>query len=210
MIHIQYFGHSFWKVWNEEIAIVMDPFQDMGFPLPKNLSADVVLSSHDHFDHNNVDLVQNSSVVIRTAGMFNFRSVHFQTYGTFHDEEHGTKRGKNLLMQFTLEDLVFLHCGDLGTMPADDIMKSIMNPDVLFIPVGGFFTIDADKAHELVNILQPKLVFPMHYRSKLVDSKIAPVTDYLSKVENAVQIKSNTLELTAELFQSPKTIIMQF
>jgi L-ascorbate metabolism protein UlaG (beta-lactamase superfamily) len=210
MIHIQYFGHSFWKVWNEDVAIAIDPFQQLGLPLPVNVSADVVLSSHDHFDHNNVGLIKNSSLVIRTPGEFTFQKVVFQTFSTFHDSEQGMKRGKNLLMKFTLEDRVFLHCGDLGEIPAPEIIRQVMKPDVLFIPVGGYFTIDADKAGKIVHLLQPKLVFPMHYKSKLVDSKIAPVTDYLSGVNDVVKIESNVLNLTADLFESPKTIIMQF
>lgn len=210
MIHIQYFGHSFWKVWNDETAIAIDPYQEMGYPLPKDVTADVVCSSHDHFDHNNIGLIKGTSLVIRSEGKFTFGKVEFRTYGTFHDEEHGAKRGKNLLLQFTMEGRTFLHCGDLGDDPSAEIMEQVMKPDVLFIPVGGFYTIDAAKAHELVNQLQPVLVFPMHYRSKLVDSKIAPVTDYLSKVVDAVQIDSNILDLTEELFQGNKTILMQF
>lgn len=210
MIHLQYFGHSFWKVWNEEVAIAIDPYGDLSIPAPQGITADVVLSSHDHFDHNNVDLIKKSSLVIRTPGDFTFRSIPFKTFSTFHDEQQGSKRGKNLLMKFTLEDRVFLHCGDLGDLPSPEIVKQVMNPDVLFIPVGGFFTIDAAKALEFVKMLQPRLVFPMHYRSKLVDSKIAPVTDYLEKVDNVVQVESNVLDLTTDLFQSSKTIIMQF
>jgi L-ascorbate metabolism protein UlaG (beta-lactamase superfamily) len=210
MIHIRYFGHSFWKVWNDEIAIAIDPYGEMGYPLPKDVTADVVLSSHDHFDHNNVDLIKKSSLVIRTPGDFSFHNTPFRTFSTFHDEEQGTKRGKNLLMQFTLENRVFLHCGDLGDTPAPEIVKEVMNPDVLFIPVGGFYTIDADKAFAIVKMLQPHLVFPMHYRSKLVDSKIAPVTDYLSKVQDVMQVSINTLDLTEDLFEATKTIIMQF
>ncbi|HNW99782.1 MAG TPA: MBL fold metallo-hydrolase [Candidatus Cloacimonadota bacterium] len=210
MIHIQYFGHSFWKVWNEEVAIVMDPYQQMGYPLPKDVHADIVMTSHDHFDHNNVGLIHGTSLVIRTEGKFDFKNVHIQTYGTFHDDEHGAKRGKNLLMQFTMEGKTFLHCGDLGTSPTPEIMKMIAKPDVLFIPVGGFYTIDAAQAHDLVRQIEPVLVFPMHYRSKLVDSKIAPVTDYLSRVDDAVQIESNVLDLTADLLKEHKTILMQF
>jgi L-ascorbate metabolism protein UlaG (beta-lactamase superfamily) len=210
MIHIQYFGHSFWKVWNEEIAVAIDPYQDLAYPAPQDVTANVVFSSHDHFDHNNVGLIRNSSLIIKTPGSFTYRNSNFNTYSTFHDEEQGSKRGKNLLIKFTIEDRVFLHCGDLGDLPNPEIIKEIMKPDILFVPVGGFYTINADKALELVSMLQPGLVFPMHYRTKLVDSKIAPVTDYLSEVDNVVQVQSNVLDLTPDLFQATKTIIMQF
>jgi len=109
-----------------------------------------------------------------------------------------------------LENRVFLHCGDLGDIPTPEIIKQVKNPDVLFIPIGGIYTINVDTALNLISMLEPNLIFPMHYRSKLVDSKIAPVTDYLKKVDNVVQVESNVLDLTTDLFQSSKTIIMQF
>jgi L-ascorbate metabolism protein UlaG (beta-lactamase superfamily) len=210
MIHIQYFGHSFWKVWDDEVSVAIDPYGDLGCPPPQDVSADVVLSSHDHFDHNNVGIIQNSSLIIKTPGEFTFKNSVFNTYGTYHDEEQGAKRGKNLLMKFQIGNRTFLHCGDLGALPGQEIIQQVLHPDVLFIPVGGFYTIDADQALEFVHLLQPRLIFPMHYRTKLVDSKIAPVADYLSKVNDVVQIQSNILDLTEDLFQATKTIIMQF
>ncbi len=210
MIHLQYFGQSFWKVWNEEIAIAIDPFHDLGFPLPKNVEADVVLSSHDHFDHNNLELIKNTSLIIKTPGDFTYQNILFEAFSTFHDELQGAKRGKNLIFKFTMEKHVIIHCGDLGVVPSPEIIKQIMHPDILFIPVGGFYTIDADKAYEIVQLLRPTLVFPMHYKTNLVDSKIAPVTSYLTKVDNIIEIQDNKLDLTEDIFQSPKTIILQF
>ena len=114
MLNIKWFGHSMWKIWNEKVSIITDPFTDIGYPMPENETADIILSSHDHFDHNNIQLIKGNPQVVNTKGKFEIKGVKIETFPVWHDETRGSERGNNLLMKFTISGKTFLHCGDLG------------------------------------------------------------------------------------------------
>ncbi|MCF7794505.1 MAG: MBL fold metallo-hydrolase [Candidatus Cloacimonetes bacterium] len=210
MINIKWFGHSMWKIWNDKVSVITDPFTDIGYPLPKNETADIVLSSHDHFDHNNFDLITGNFQKINNEGKYNISGVEIKTIPTWHDEEKGGKRGKNLLMKFTLDRKTFLHCGDLGHDLNDEMISKLGKIDVLFIPVGGHFTIDAVQAKKIVDKIKPKIVFPMHYKTEVLDFPIAKKEAYLDLIPSCRKVDSNILKLEADDFQTKQTIILDF
>ncbi len=199
-----------WKIWNDKVVVITDPFQDIGYPLPQTETADIALMSHDHFDHNNVNLINGDFQLIDRAGRFELDDVKIETFATWHDEAEGSKRGTNLLMKFVLEGRAFLHCGDLGHDLNDRMISELGKIDVLFIPVGGHFTIDAAEAKKIVEKLKPKIVFPMHYKTEVLDFPIAGKERYLDLVDNAKILDVNEIELTEEDFTAAKTIIMSY
>ncbi|MCK4653384.1 MAG: MBL fold metallo-hydrolase [Candidatus Cloacimonetes bacterium] len=210
MIKVKWFGHSMWKIWDDEISIITDPFTDIGYQMPENETADIVLCSHDHFDHNNISIIQGSPEVVDTEGEFDIHNIHIQTFPGWHDNSRGSQRGKNLLMKFTISGKSFLHCGDLGHILSEETIEKLGKIDVIFIPVGGFYTINAKTAQFIVGKIQPAIVFPMHYKTPVLDFPIAKKEEYLRLIEDYKQIDSNEIELTEDDFIKKQTIILNY
>lgn len=154
---ITWYGHSCFKIETGDYSFVIDPFTGVpGFSDPE-IEANAVYSSHGHYDHNNFDAVS----IVEYPGN---PPVDVIEVPSFHDTSNGTLRGENLIHVFKCEDMSLAHLGDLGHVLNDEQIKAIGNIDVLMIPVGGFYTIDADAAYEICNQLNPRIIIPMHYK----------------------------------------------
>ncbi len=210
MLNIKWFGHSMWKIWNDEITIITDPFTDIGYKMPENETADILLSSHDHFDHNNYSLIKGNPEIVKSAGDFNVKGVHITMIPTWHDETKGKERGENLLMKFVISGKTLLHCGDLGHLLSDEIFNELGNIDVLFIPAGGFFTIDVDTVQTIVEKINPGIVFPMHYKTDAIDFTIAGKEAYLNLIDDLREYDSNEIILKEDDFDKKQTIILNY
>lgn len=190
-MEIKWIGHACFKLQGKDISIVTDPFGDeVGFPMPK-VSCNILTISHSHFDHNNRGAI-TADIIFDTAGEFEFKGVRVKGLRTFHDEEQGAKRGGNLVFLFVIDGLKLLHCGDLGHMPDSDLLNSLGDIDILFIPAGGNFTLPVPLAVELVHRLEPKIVIPMHFKVPGLKIDIAPADDFVRRL-GAVQKGVNTL-----------------
>ncbi|MGQ9676721.1 MAG: MBL fold metallo-hydrolase [Chloroflexota bacterium] len=164
-MEITWLGHSAFRLRGKEATVLTDPYgSEIGYVLGK-VSADIVTVSHDHYDHNNVGAVTGSPKVISGPGEYEIRGVRITGIRTFHDSEGGLRRGKNTVYVIELDDLVVAHLGDLGHVPTPEQVQQMGNVDVLLIPVGGTFTINAAQAAEVVNLVEPKIVIPMHYKT---------------------------------------------
>ncbi len=177
------YGHAkFLLETAEGLRIVTDPFDaSTGYPVPP-LRADAALVSHHHHDHDAVDTVQGVQKVVDTAGTHQLSpGTRVTALPSFHDPEGGKLRGSNLVFVVESEGLRVVHCGDLGHLPDDQLVKAIGRVDVLLVPVGGHFTIDARQAKAVCELLRPRIIVPMHYRTQYnAGWPIAPVDDFLS------------------------------
>ncbi|MDK2896141.1 MAG: hypothetical protein PWP04_261 [Candidatus Atribacteria bacterium] len=193
---LKWFGHScFWVQSVSGKSLVFDPFdQSVGYPLPQ-VSAEAVVVSHDHYDHNNAKLVQGQPRIIKEVGEFELDGIKIKTFPTFHDEEQGKKRGSNLVSRVEIDSLSLIHSGDLGMIPPREVVSSWQPVDVLLVPVGGVFTIDADGAFNLVNQLQPRLVIPMHYQTHYLQFELHPVEPFLEKFERVKTLSTSQVEI---------------
>lgn len=163
-VKIKWFGQSSFYIEAPGISVVTDPYDSyVGFSMPKNLRADVVTVSHQHPDHNATDKVGGVSKVFDTLGEHKFKKHIFTGVPTFHDDLKGAMRGENIAFCFDLDGLKFVHLGDLGHILSDEQVEKLKGADILFIPVGGHFTINAAGAVYVINQLKPKVVVPMHY-----------------------------------------------
>ena len=187
-----YHGHSCFTVESEGHSVVFDPYADgsvRGYA-PLRLTADRVFCSHDHHDHN------ASEVVTLTGGDCPLSVTELPS---FHDHLHGILRGKNTIHVLSAEGMRLAHLGDLGHMLSGKAIAALQGVDALLIPVGGFFTIDAQTAKSLVEKLSPRVVVPMHYR---LDDKghdvIAELSDFLALCDNVTEYDTNTLILTPD------------
>ncbi|MBX4200795.1 MBL fold metallo-hydrolase [Candidatus Parcubacteria bacterium] len=148
---------------DHEASIVIDPYGDIGLKLP-NLSADILLVSHGHPDHNNISAVKGDPFLIETPGEYEAKGVFVQGITSFHDEKEGKERGQNTIYTIEAEDIRFCHLGDFGQKQlTDEQLEKIGRVDILMIPVGGTYTINGSEAAKVIGQIEPKIVIPMHY-----------------------------------------------
>jgi L-ascorbate metabolism protein UlaG (beta-lactamase superfamily) len=163
-MEIKFLGHSSFKIKGKEVTIVTDPYDSsVGFKFPK-VEAEIVLISHDHQDHNQGELVGGKPYVIAGPGEYEVKGVSVVGIQTFHDESQGAERGMNTVYRIELEGINLCHLGDLGHLLSSSQLSELNGIDILFIPVGGVYTIGPKRAVEVVTQLEPKIVIPMHYR----------------------------------------------
>jgi L-ascorbate metabolism protein UlaG (beta-lactamase superfamily) len=165
-MEITWLGHSCFRLRGRDVAIVIDPpDRATGYVLPK-LTADVVLVSHDHIGHNNVAAVAGAERVLTGSGEYEIKGVPIVGVQTSHDGEGGRRRGRNVAWLTQLEDINVCHLGDLGAPLNSEQAEALGTVDVLLVPVGGHNTINAAQAAEVVTLLEPKIVVPMHYQTE--------------------------------------------
>jgi len=190
-MEIQSLGHSSFRIKGKKVIIVTDPYRDeIGLKMPK-VSADIVTVSHQHHDHNNVAAVGRTArrepFIISGPGEYEILGVAIFGLASFHDAEKGAKRGKNTIYIFSLDGLRLVHLGDLGHKLDEGQLEEVNGTDILFVPVGGVYTIGPRLAAEVVGQIQPKIVIPMHYQVPGLSFQLAPVDDFLK--EMGVEVK---------------------
>jgi L-ascorbate metabolism protein UlaG (beta-lactamase superfamily) len=186
---IFYLGQSCFKLQDkagpEGVTLVTDPFdKELGLKVP-NFEADIVTISHQHHDHNNSGALRANPFIIDTPGEYDIKGVMVQGVETFHDAKGGTERGKNIVYRIEMDDLTIVHLGDLGHSLTDEQLEQLDDVDILFIPVGGKFTIDAKTAVEVIGQLEPRIVIPMHYKiagSKSEQLQLDPAEKFIKEL----------------------------
>jgi len=199
LLRIRWHGHSCFEITNE-ITLVTDPHdgKSIGIHAPDVLG-DVILVSHDHYDHNSVKSVEKEeSIVVRDGRIKTVLGVKIRGVVSFHDESAGRKRGENIIYVFTMDNISFCHLGDLGHELDEGAVQQIGDVDVLFIPVGGNFTIDAEKAWNVINGIKPKIVIPMHYKFGGLSLPIAEIDLFLAKNNFDVSHVGNEIDIERE------------
>lgn len=214
---IKYLGHSSFYVKSKDSRLVTDPFDSaIGIKFSKT-EADVVTVSHHHSDHDASELVTApggaAPLVIDMPGEFERLGFRIFGYQSYHDAEKGARRGENILYKIEKEDLSILHCGDLGIVPDDSFLDAIGEVDILMVPVGGFYTIDADQAVELVKKVEPSIVVPMHYNSPKLNKEtfgsLLPVSEFLKKIGHDDVVPIPKLSIKKEdLADEMKVVVM--
>lgn len=180
---IKWLGHACFLITSEKgIRIVTDPFDEtVGYPLPE-VEADIVTSSHDHFDHSYTEAVKGNFELVNKIGNFYVKDISIKGVKTYHDEVMGQKRGQNIVYVMEMDGMKVCHLGDLGHLLDQDTLNRIGPVDLLLIPVGGTYTIDAEEAAKVAAQINPKMVIPMHYKTPVMDFPISGVEPFLEKV----------------------------
>ena len=161
---IRYLGHSCFQIISDNgTCVLTDPYTQVGYELPQGLSAQIVTTSHAHFDHNYLQAVSGVQFVANEATVYEFNGIEIRGENSWHDEKQGALRGKNIIFKIKVDGIEFCHLGDLGECCRKDLLQKIGKPDVLLIPVGGRYTIDALQAKEYADKIGAKLTIPMHY-----------------------------------------------
>jgi L-ascorbate metabolism protein UlaG (beta-lactamase superfamily) len=208
---VRWHGHACFEVSSAGVTVVTDPHDglSLGLPAPK-ASADAVLISHDHFDHANGSRLVSKpdAAVVKGPGVHEVKGVEVKGVASFHDDSGGSKRGPNTIYVFELDGIRFCHLGDLGHPLTPSQVAEVGKVDVLFVPVGGVFTVDADAAWRVVEQLKPRLVVPMHFKVPGLKLGIAGVEPFLKGRPNVKRLDASELEVSREGLPAETTIVV--
>ena len=190
------------KVGSEGITLVTDPFdKSLGLKVP-NFEADIVTVSHDHYDHNNVAAFRGTPKVIKSAGEYDIKGVMIEGVLSYHDASQGKERGNNIIYRIEMDDITICHLGDLGHVLDNKQLERLEGIDILLVPVGGKYTLDAKLAVEVISQIEPRIVIPMHYKTKDMKIDIDGVDKFIKElgIEATYEekLKINKKDLQAE------------
>jgi L-ascorbate metabolism protein UlaG (beta-lactamase superfamily) len=200
---IKFLGHASFLITSDKgTKVITDPYKPGCFGggiryAPITDEADIVTISHEHDDHNETN-IKGKPMFVRGAGKKEVKGITLTGFDVFHDESKGKERGKNTIFNILIDGLNVVHLGDLGHTLSADEGKKIGNADILFVPVGGYFTINAPNAEKVIQVLGPKVVIPMHFKTDKCGFPIAAVDDFtrgkaVKKIDGEVEINKGTL-----------------
>ena len=205
-------GHSSFKLTESTgVSVVTDPYdQDkVGIKFPK-VSADVVTISHNHFDHNCLSALENYNVVVDTVGVNEIDGVEISGFRSYHDEKKGALRGKNIVYRIRMDGVETCHLGDIGEELSPMLAELIGSINILLIPVGGRFTINAEQAKEYVDLLMPDVVIPMHYMMEGYNTEFDELDEFLDLFpkKSIEYVEENEIQFDRTDFDGEKTRIL--
>ncbi len=189
-MRIRWHGHACFEVAGSTI-IVTDPHDGKSIGIrPPRAKADIILISHDHFDHNYKNAVAGEdSAIVSEPVMTVDRGVRIEGVEAFHDCQKGAKRGKVVIFRFELDGFSFCHLGDLGHVLDEATVERLAGVDFLFVPVGDVFTVGPEDALRVVEMIRPRVAVPMHYRTQGLSLSIRPLQDFLRLVGKSIVMK---------------------
>lgn len=199
-MEITYLGHSSFLIKDSKgRMLLMDPHDEsVGYPTYKG-KVDVVTISHHHADHDYIKEIQGEPEILDKLGFFNLCDIPITGMHSYHDTSNGIKRGDNTIYAFEMDGYKLCHLGDLGHLLTKDVVEMLGIIDILFVPVGGNYTINGEEAFQVCKQLKSHIVIPMHYKTQYSNFPIDGVEDFLSKMKNGERVNSNTLTFNEKL-----------
>lgn len=162
---INWFGQACFRLKGKNTTVIIDPFNPdfTGLKLPKDLQAQVLLITHSHADHNFAEAVKGNPLIVNGPGEYEIAGVSVTGILTYHDNVSGSERGVNTVYHILIDGIHVVHLGDIGHLLTEEQISQIDAADILLVPVGDKFTLNAEKAAKVVTQLEAKIVIPMHY-----------------------------------------------
>jgi Predicted Zn-dependent hydrolases of the beta-lactamase fold len=198
-MYVRWHGHSCFELRGSANRVVIDPHDGNSIGInPPIVTADIVLVSHDHYDHNAIKTVKgNFSCIFAKTGVNEVKGLTVEGFPSFHDEEKGALRGLNVIYKFKVDGVTVCHCGDLGDIPSDEVVESLKNVDIMLVPTGETYTLPIPKLEIFLKRVNPKIIVPMHYRVGTLSLPISPLGDFLKIVsDDTVLHVGNEVELS--------------
>jgi len=211
---IKWYGHAAFLVTTDQgIKIIFDPYESgayggqLAYGKIKD-EADIVLTSHDHADHNDIKNLPGSPQVVKGSGSKTIKGISIKGISTYHGSSRGKGRGENPIFVLTVDEMKLCHLGDLGHRLGEKEVSEIGPVDILLLPVGGFFTIDAKEATEIAEQLKPKVVIPMHFKTSKCGFPISPVEDFLKGKTRVKRPGTNEISMDKKTLPSEMEIVV--
>lgn len=194
---LEWIGHACFRMTAlDGTTVVTDPYdKTVGIDMLP-LEADLITMSHEHHDHNEESMIVGSPVILHGPEMGAVSGVTTRAIRSYHDDAQGALRGANFIRLFTIDGLKIVHMGDQGCMPDEDDFEAIADADVMLIPCGGTYTVDAAGAKAIVERAKPRCVVPMHVKTKRVGYPIAPVDAFLALMGDPDASPYSVIELS--------------
>jgi len=187
-MNIIWHGQSFFEIItkdieNKELKITIDPFdKNLGLKLPK-IEAQILLVTHGHSDHSNKKAINGNPFLIESPGEYEIKGVYVKGIQGFHDDSQGKKKGKVVFYVVETENMKICHLSDIGQKElTSEQIEEIGDVDILMIPVGGVYTIDAKQASNIISQIEPKIVIPMHYQVPKLNLKLNSLDQFLKEI----------------------------
>lgn len=206
-MEITWYGQSCFKIEGKENSLIIDPYDpSIGLTLPKKLSSDILLITHEHYDHNYKQGIEGKPFIIDSAGEYELAGATITGIPAFHDKKNGEERGKVTLYIIEFEGIKICHLGDIGHDLSDDEIDKLGTVDILMIPVGGIFTISGDEAAKIIGEIDPKIVIPMHYKIPKLSINLEPIDKFSKKFESKTEEQDKLKIKAKDLPQELKVI----
>ncbi len=215
-MEIVWYGQSCIKLKGKNATVIIDPFDPemTGLKLPKELSSDMVLVTHNHPDHNFKDGVAGIDgklpMVFSEAGVYEIAGAVVTGVASFHDDTSGSERGVNTIFQLMIDRLNIVHLGDIGQSKlTEEQIAQIGDVDIVFIPVGSNYTIGAKAAANIISQLEPKITIPIHYKIEGLKFELEGVEGFLKEMGAEGVLPAPKLSITKEkLPEEPQVIVL--
>jgi L-ascorbate metabolism protein UlaG (beta-lactamase superfamily) len=211
---ITYYGHSAFNIATEKgTRIIIDPYESGAFNGALsygkiNDEADIVITSHSHADHSYTKDIKGKFSLISKQDTYEIKDVKIKTISTYHDNSGGKERGDNLVSVINADSLVLAHLGDLGHSLDYGTLQEMGKVDILLIPIGGSFTLDAALAVKVMNDIKPGITIPMHYKTAKCNFPITPVEDFTKGQNNVHVFKESAIVIKKETLPREREIIV--
>jgi L-ascorbate metabolism protein UlaG (beta-lactamase superfamily) len=217
-MQVEWYGQSAFRLSGGGSTVFIDPFGDVSrltsqglqfdYPAIRDVEADLLLVTHEHGDHNAVELIDGDPVILRArAGTHESPIGEVVGVASEHDDAAGTQRGPNTIFVFSLDGVRVAHFGDFGqSSMRDQQAEAIGEVDLLFVPVGAGPTIDAEQAAAIAERLGAKWIVPMHYRTERV-SFLEPVDAFVERMTNVEHIASPRFDTDTLSEETPLAVI---
>ena len=206
---VKWLGHaSFLITFGTGTKIITDPYATGGSLSYGEIKepADIITVSHEHYDHNNVAEIPGNPEIV--TGTRELDGIKFRGIPTYHDEAEGKQRGNNTVLCFEVDGVKVCHLGDLGHVLSDEQATEVGEVDILLIPVGGFYTIDARAASQICDQLKPSVIIPMHYRNEKCAFPISGVDEFLQEKKNVSRLDTSEVEFKSGKLPADTQIIV--
>ncbi len=204
---IRWLGHSCFLITNERgINILTDPFDEtLGYRMTKE-KINIITISHEHYDHNNTMGIKGKPVVLKGPVNRDTHKIVFKGISSYHDSVYGKYRGENTIFVIRTDELTLCHLGDLGHLLYNEQLEQINHVDILFVPVGGYFTINYIQAEQVINQVKPKIVIPMHYKTEAIKWSIDPLSVFLNEKQNIKMLGEKFFEINSSTLPEKRSI----
>ncbi len=207
-MEIDWFGHACFRLRSREGTVITDPYsKDIGLALPRP-RGDIVTISHDHPGHSRVDGVKGDPRVVSGPGEYEIKNIFVTGIPTAHDKKGGKERGANTVYTIEMDGLTICHLGDLGHVPTQPQAEAFGNVNILLVPVGGGSTIGGAEAAEIVALLEPQVVIPMHFQLPDLAFKLDTTAKFFKEMGLKAPAAVPSFKVTADSLPKETVVVL--